>query len=292
MTTYRIAAPAKINLGIEILGRRADGYHEIRSILAAVDLVDTLTATPVPGAEATVVTGMDISPEENLILRALNAVDPRSAIRVAIEKRIPMAAGLGGASADAAAALLIANAYRTNPLAKTDLHRLAAGLGSDVPFFLGGPCAHVSGTGTETVAVAPPAGFAVLFTPSIEIPRKTAALYGSLESGDFSDGGRIATQRSRLDEGRELEPALLANAFSRALESLAPPIVDLKRAARDAGAPFVALSGAGPSHYTIMSTEDDANALASRWSRFLPPDVAIHVAAFRATPLQLDVVAR
>ncbi len=286
MNHIRVQAPAKLNLGLEILGRRSDGYHEIRTVLAMVDLVDTVTVSPTrPGQIRRDSDLHGVHEREDLAVRALRELRTAAGIslgaRLHIDKHIPVSAGLGGASSDAAAALLTGQrAWRiTTP--EVSLYQLAVALGSDVPFFLGGPCALARGTGTELLPLPPLDGWAVIVTPQTSIPRKTATLYGLLRPIDMSDGERVGAVAGAIKSGVLPGTDTLANAFQPALERLVPEIAALVGAFRAAGAPFVALSGAGPSHYTIVAESDHAHAMASRLRERLPETVFVHAAKLR-----------
>lgn len=281
----RVDAPAKINLGLEILGRRDDGYHEIRSILAMVDLADTLTLITSGEGRASTIEGMDLEGEANLIGRAANLLG--IGLGVTIEKRIPMAAGLGGASADAAATLQAGNALTEERRLPHELSELASRLGSDVPFFLGSPCALASGRGTDLSSLPVPDGWLVLVSPDIAIPGKTARLYGELQPADFTNGKMIHEQAARLRQGAPVAPGLLHNAFSDALLRIAPEVADLQRLMRQAGCPFVALSGAGPTHYTIVSSAEEAAAIAARLNERSGPRIRVFVTGFRPAGLHV-----
>jgi 4-diphosphocytidyl-2C-methyl-D-erythritol kinase len=104
----------------------------------------------------------------------------------------------------------------------------------------------------------------VVVAPKVAIPRKTASLYARLRLGDLSDGSRVAAQAARLRTGLALDPELFANAFTRPLYDLAPSLADLPRLMREAGAPSVAISGAGPAHYTLLHEGEDADQIAAR----------------------------
>ncbi|HWV22794.1 MAG TPA: 4-(cytidine 5'-diphospho)-2-C-methyl-D-erythritol kinase [Thermomicrobiales bacterium] len=283
--TVRLEAPAKINLGLEILGRRDDGYHEIRSILAMIDLADTLTVTSADKGQPSSIVGMDLDGEANLIGKAAELL--RLDLAVTIEKRIPMAAGLGGASADAAATLLAGNALTGEPRPPFELCELASSIGSDVPFFLGSPCALASGRGTDLAPLPVPEVWLVLVSPDIAIPGKTARLYGELQPEDFTDGKLIREQAERLRRGAPVAPALLHNAFSDALLRIAPEVADLQRLMRQAGCPFAALSGAGPTHYTIVPSAEQATAIAARLKEHSGPRTKVFVTRFRSTGLHI-----
>jgi 4-diphosphocytidyl-2-C-methyl-D-erythritol kinase len=284
---WTIEAPGKVNLGLEILGRRSDGYHEIRSIIAMIDLTDTLTMTrsDCTGGQATRITGMQNQADDNLITQAATLLG--LPLDVEIVKRIPIAAGLGGASSDAAATLQVANGMRTDPLTNDELVNLAATLGSDIPFFLGAPCASVTGRGTDLTPLPSPEGWIVLATPSVHIPDKTRSLYRSLVHSDFTDGARILHQESNLRAKKPLDSALTGNAFSRALEALLPLVVNLKRDMSLSGCPFVALSGAGPTHYTVVATYSQARSIAEILAVNGTTDAEIHVTKFRSVGLEV-----
>ena len=247
-----LAAPAKINLGLEVLGRRSDGFHDIRTVMAMVNLSDTLTVAIVGTSAASRVEGVK---EENLIARALAAYRkqrPRSPmLGWSIEKRIPLAAGLGGASSDAAAMLRAANHLCPDPLDEHLLYELAADLGSDVPFFLNGPAAVASGRGTKLEVIELPRLDLLLVVPRVELRGKTQLLYSLLQSSDFTDGTRIDDLIHTIRTGRTPSRLMLRNAFGRALCSHVPRIQQLQDVLeRDLDFPW-GLSWAGPGHYVI-----------------------------------------
>jgi 4-diphosphocytidyl-2-C-methyl-D-erythritol kinase len=287
-------APAKLNLGLEVVGRRPDGYHELATIMQTVTLADRLTLEakePLEdGATAPVVVTVDDpalgEAKENLARRALLALQAHAGTAIGaeahLEKRIPVAAGLGGASADAAAALLAGCRLWDLDIPADDLRGLAANLGSDVPFLLGGGTALVTGRGETVVPVRPlrDVWFVVVTPrPAAPIPRKTAALYAALLPGDYASGARVRAHAERLDRGGPLDPDALANAFTRALYGLRP---ELRRGARvllGSGAPWATLSGSGPSHYTAVPLRSVADEIATAAARMAGPSDAISVCA-------------
>lgn len=259
----RLQAPAKINLGLAIIGKRGDGYHDIVTAMHAVGLYDELVATSA-SAPALAVDQPDLAGEQNLVLRALHAWGATAGrpapLHIVLRKRIPAAAGLGGASSDAAATLRLASAAFPEAAAGLDLHAIAATLGSDVPFFLDGPAALATGRG-ERLSPLPPRCdlWCVLATPRIDIPRKTATLYGLLTPADFQPDLQPGDVAARWSTAGVPAPDALANAFARPLLHAYPELAAVPAALQAAGAAVVALSGAGPTWYAL--TDDPAVAL-------------------------------
>ena len=265
--TFRVAAPAKLNLGLEVVGRRPDGYHDLVTIFQAVDIVDDvrLRASPVPGIRC----GLPgLADDQNLAVRALAAIRPdteREGADLAITKRIPTAAGLGGASSDAAAALRLGTALWSLPLDDVALTEVALGLGSDVPFLLRGGTALAEGRG-EVLTSLPPLRDAwfVVVAPRVALPRKTATLFAMLTAGDFSDGRRVRDHAERLAATGRIDPDALGNAFSRPLAALRPDLAAWPDRLRAHGAPNVALSGAGPALFVLFRNPEEPARLATR----------------------------
>lgn len=268
MTGLSIDAPAKINLGLEILGKRTDGFHEIRTILCTISLRDTLIFEPTSASADRVSfepASDSIHDDQNLVLRALDALRAAGARippqHVVVRKRVPPAAGLGGASSDAAATLTTFQ-YEA-AAAGADLHALAADLGSDVPFFLNGPIALASGRGEALSPLPAPAHtqWVVLVTPNVQIPDKTRTLYGAVDPVWWSAGDDVHAIAERLPSLPNTAPP---NVFERALLRLAPEVADMRTAMLKAGAPFVALTGAGPTFYSLFAMRSDAESVALR----------------------------
>lgn len=284
-----IRAPAKLNLGLEILGRRYDGFHEIRTVMAMLDFGDDVYITC---SRDTTVHGVPgVTHDANLISRAADVFRAASAIdvraNISVTKRIPVAAGLGGASADAAATLYALNSMVDGPLSPTELSRLAAGLGSDVPFFLGAPLALGSGTGTDLAPIEPVPFDVFLIDPAITIPNKTTTLYGMLQKRDFSDGSRIDFAASLMREATVPYQQLLANAFERSLFSLCPELRTLRETLDAIDTLAVGMSGAGPVQYVIPlqdRIEETDQALRAR----LPSHMTIIRTRSRLAPLEIE----
>ncbi|MDI3341918.1 MAG: 4-(cytidine 5'-diphospho)-2-C-methyl-D-erythritol kinase [Sphaerobacter sp.] len=260
----RLRAPAKLNLGLEVLGRRPDGYHEVLTILQTVSLFDVIDLIPAPALAYTPPEGRPR--DDDLLWRAVQLAERAFGVRLRaelrLEKHIPIAAGLGGGSSDAGT--LLGAIAALAGIAVEAAERAAARLGSDVPFFVRGGTALASGTGT-TLSPLPPLRDAwfVVVVPPLAIPAKTATLYGALTPEHYSDGHATRQQAQRLARGEPLDLALLRNAFTPTLARW-EPVRQAMQALRDAGAPVVIPSGAGPAIFTVLPTEDAAAAVARR----------------------------
>ena len=192
-------ALAKVNLFLRVLAREEEtGYHGVETLLCLIDLADSVRAERREGRGVTIdVSGADLgTPEQNLAVQAatavLDAVGHRFAIHLTLSKRIPVRAGLGGGSSDAAAALHAANRLAGNPIPRHELLQLAARLGSDVPFFLtGAPLAVAWNRGERMLRLPPlPSAPALLLTPPVSVA--TAEAYRWVDAARQSAGRRGA----------------------------------------------------------------------------------------------------
>ncbi|MCL5959315.1 MAG: 4-(cytidine 5'-diphospho)-2-C-methyl-D-erythritol kinase [Chloroflexi bacterium] len=264
-STITCSAHAKINLTLEILGKRPDGYHEIASLMQALALHDQLTFTPAKNLflRSNVA---ELETEDNLIFRAArllhNELGVSKGAAVDLKKRIPLAAGLGGGSSDCAAALRALDELWNLGLSVDQLIELGSRLGSDVPFFFHGGTALVEGRG-ETVTPLPPFPFhwVVLVTPRVELAEKTRALYSKVTPAHYSSGERTLRLADRLRRGEPFDYSLLANAFLPILLDESPAVRACWERVLQEGANHVLLSGSGPTLYTLLRKEEDARAL-------------------------------
>ncbi|CCF83448.1 4-(cytidine 5'-diphospho)-2-C-methyl-D-erythritol kinase [Nitrolancea hollandica] len=261
----RLFAPAKLNLGLEVLRRRADGYHEVVTIMQAVSLFDYIDL--LPAAELHYDGAPGIPREADLVWQALEHarrdLGITLAARVRLRKRIPLAAGLGGGSSDAGTLLGVLGALAGLPGEMAV--QVAARLGSDVPFFTRGGTALATGTGTDLEWLPPPRQryWFVIVVPDLAIPSKTATLYRELNAADFSDGEATMTQAQRLRNGEPLDLTLLRNTFDRPLIAYAP-VRRAIDALHHAGAGHVLPAGAGSSVFTVTATREHAQSIAAR----------------------------
>jgi len=250
----RAAAPAKINLALVAGPARADGKHDVATVLQRVDLGDRIEVAPAPSLSVRGFAGDTLVREALARLAGAAGVEPRW--RVTITKRIPVAAGLGGGSSDAATALRLANETLPRPLPPGDLGALAAGLGADVPFFLAAGPQLGRGDGSELTPLDLPQDFwIVLVLPSGAGKGSTAEVYRRF---DERDGGVDWDDRRR-----ELEEALARVRRPRDLAALPPndlassPLTDeLHRL----GAFRADVTGAGPAVYGLFHHRRQADA--------------------------------
>jgi len=181
MTEITLAAPAKLNLHLEVIGRRVDGFHELRTLYQSIDLCDTITVRKRTDNHLTLSVDPDgAAPSDatNLVLRAAQALRQATGVgqgaSLVLRKNIPAGGGLGGGSADAAATLVALNRMWRCELQRAELSEIAATLGSDIPFFLVGGLALGIGRGDEVYPLSDLPQCAVLVvTPDIEIPTPT-----------------------------------------------------------------------------------------------------------------------
>lgn len=197
-SSLTMSAPAKVNLLLRVLAREENGYHGIETLFSLISLADSLSVERRDGRGASItVSGFDVGePEQNLALRAANAVlesvGHPFAVHVTLTKRIPVRAGLGGGSSDAAAALLATNRLVGDAIPRHELLQLAARLGSDVPFFLSGaPLALAWNRGERMLRLPPlPAAPLLLLTPNVSVA--TSQAYEWLDAARQSAGRRGA----------------------------------------------------------------------------------------------------
>ncbi len=268
----RVVASAKINWTLEILRIRPDGYHELRSVLQTIDLHDVVTLAD----DADIVLDItedgghlrDAPPESNLAYRAAAALRRRAGIaagaRITLEKHIPVAAGLGGGSSDAAAVLRGLNVLWGTQQSDTNLMEIAAEIGSDPPFFIAGGTALVSGRGDRVEplpdAVAPAMLLAV--PPQDERGEKTASMFAALTPHHFSEGEASVGLRAFAESGHMIVDDVLSNTFERVTSTMQPDTERAMDALRAQGhTPH--LAGAGPSFF-LLDAGHDLAALSSR----------------------------
>lgn len=270
-----VRAPAKVNLFLEVLRKRPDGYHEIVTFIVAVSLYDTLSFKEEPSGEIRLTcTDAKLSAgPANLVWRVADLVRQytgcRRGVHIHLLKRIPVAAGLGGGSSDAAATLIGLDRLWDLRLSRTEQMKLASTLGSDIPFFLTTPAAWCTGRGEQVmpaplkrplhfVLACPPVGLATaevyrhVAVPAR--PRSPEALRRALEAGNVAAIG-----------------AALHNRLQPAAERLCPAVAALRRLFDGLGPAGHGMSGSGPSYLALCRDRTEARTLARRvrqqWQR-------------------------
>ena len=253
-------ARAKINLTLEVLGQRDDGYHDIVSIIQTIDLADTLTFEP---AESLTVECDDpsLKSSDNLVMKAASLLRETAGAghgaQIRLNKTIPVAAGLGGGSSDAAATLSGLNTLWELGLSVDELMPVAARIGSDVPFFLHGGTAMVQGRG-EAVRALPPADLpqVLVLSPEIEVPNKTATVFGTLGRSGFTRGALTRKLEARIRGGGDVPPQFLFNAFDSIAFDAFPGLREYWDTLYSLGARELHLAGAGPSIFAPVSRRE------------------------------------
>jgi 4-diphosphocytidyl-2-C-methyl-D-erythritol kinase len=250
-----IRAFAKLNLTLEVLAKREDGYHEVRSILQTISLADTLTVEPSQDLTFTC-TDPGLEGEHNLVVKAARILDPARGAAIHLEKAIPEAAGLGGGSADAAATLWALNNLWDLHLSAGRLQDLAASLGSDVPFFLEGGTAVASGRG-EHLAPLPPAHerWFLLLHPRLRVPDKTRALYSRMHPGMYT-GGRVTDELAGyIRRGGPIREAYLYSCFDSVAFAAFPELHDWRYLLLDVAPSRPHVAGSGPTLFIPVDNE-------------------------------------
>ncbi|MBZ5584297.1 MAG: 4-(cytidine 5'-diphospho)-2-C-methyl-D-erythritol kinase [Acidobacteriia bacterium] len=257
-----VRALAKINLHLRVLGKRADGYHELRTVFQTISLADVIDICFTPGRETAIELVDDPGIPDNLVLRAarvaMEAMGAAGRVEIRLVKRIPMGAGLGGGSSDAAAVLMSLPVLAGRRVAAQELRRMAAALGSDVPFFLLGGAAAGIGRGTELFPLPDgpaPAALIAALPVHVDTARAYAALSPRLTSE--SQQNKIFSFQSHtwaLRAGGEA-----ANDFEEVVFEQYPALATVKRALMGAGASAAMMTGSGSAVFGLFSTREEAS---------------------------------
>lgn len=292
--TATVPAYAKLNLSLKVVGRRPDGYHELRTVFQSIDLADQLDLEFHPGRGKQVELASSLEIADNLVARAaralMDAASIRGTLHCRLTKRIPMGAGLGGGSSNAAAVLLALPALAGKPVPLGELNRIAAALGSDVPYFLYGGAALGLGRGEELhplpepgprhvlvvtsgIHVATPAAFAALGRPFLT--ELTPSGVANRMKGFQSLAWGLACAAT---PGRDWE-AFCENDFEAAVFPQFPLLKSLHRKLSRSGAGVARMTGSGSALFGVFPSREAAGeglvALGT-----LPPEVAVHKSRF------------
>jgi 4-diphosphocytidyl-2-C-methyl-D-erythritol kinase len=257
-------APAKINLSLDVLYKRGDGYHEVEMIMTMVDLADRLEMKPLPSDTIMISSQSGYIPldEKNLAFQAARLIKERYQVKqgvyIHLDKKIPVAAGLAGGSSDAAATLRGLNRLWNLGIETEELMQLGAELGSDVPFCVRGGTAIARGRGEKLEPIAsPPSGWVILAKLPINV--STADVYGKLVASNIPRHPSISAMRAALEEQSFMGMCReLGNVLEDVTLNLYPEVRQLKRCMINLGADGVLMSGSGPTVFGIVEKKSKA----------------------------------
>ncbi len=259
MSTVRELAHAKVNLTLEIIGKRPDGFHNLVTVMTTIGLHDVVEVSEAD--DLGMADDGGIPAERNLALIAAKTLRDQTGVSagaaISLEKRIPEAAGLGGGSADAAATLRALNRLWDLGLSPDELAEIGGTFGSDVPFLVHEGAALVQGRGEDITPLPLPAidRLLVLY-PDIPIPDKTKTLFSLVGSGRYTRGALSHKLAARIRAGHDAPAEFFFNAF----QDLAPEVFEGWGSYRDAlaglGAREITLSGAGPSMFAVPPSKE------------------------------------
>jgi 4-diphosphocytidyl-2-C-methyl-D-erythritol kinase len=257
MLKLRAKAYAKLNLTLEILNRREDGFHEIRTILQTINLWDTLSFEMSDSIGITCDIP-DLNGEANIAYQAVALVKhlskSRMGVDISIKKGIPIAAGLGGGSSDAAISLQAVNKLWKLGLNQKKLEFIASEVGSDVSYFLYGGTSLASGKG-EQITRLPDIRekYIFLVSPKHLVSGKTPLMYKKLEGRHFTSGNSVAEMARGISADGTLNEDTMMNTFEAVAFDVFPGLADCRNAMENSGITNIHLSGTGPSLFSIGS---------------------------------------
>lgn len=254
-------APAKVNLGLHVLRRRSDGFHDLATVFVPIGWADRIEAEPAPSLSLTTTDPALPTDDGNLVMRAAHALASHAGVttgaRLQLDKQVPYGAGLGSGSSDAAATLrLLADMWGLD-VAEADLARLALGLGSDVPFFLDAVTAHGTGRGERLDPLLDVGGSSyrcpfslVVAVPPVHV--STATAFRGVTPDDHLRPDLAAAVRSNdLDRWRRE----ITNDFQPSVEAAHPEVRAVRQSLEDLGAGLAVLSGTGSAVVGVFETE-------------------------------------
>ena len=272
-------APAKINLFLRVLRKRADGYHDISSLMQKITLYDELIFSPRPKGIVLSCPGSDLpTSEDNLVFRAAQSIFAYAnypyGVEIKLTKKIPLAAGLGGGSSDAATTLIALNKICSLNLKKNELIKLGAKIGADVPFFIFGNNALASGIGDKLKALQDlPQINLILIKPQFEL--STKMVYENLNL-------RLTSGKNNYSIPRFLKMGDIIRELHNDLESVSlkmhPELHDLKQLLLCHGAQGALMSGSGPTLFGIFNDENSAKKALDSIKQEVPGQYAVFFA--------------
>ncbi len=268
----RRRAYAKINIGLHVLGKRADGYHSIATVFAPIELHDELTVDAADSITVQMQPSLDISEHDNLAYRAARllhaATQPKAGAKITITKHIPHGSGLGGGSSDAATTLHALSELWSKQLPADELHALACSLGSDVPFFLEPRFAYAEGRGEILTYLPPlPQRNVLIIAPDIHI--STAWAYGQLERHSEHVRPRKLSDAVLCSQvSDELLRLVCTNDFESVVFPVYPELARIKERLYQYGATYASLTGTGSALFGFFPSQDHALDAAAAFSEY------------------------
>ncbi|MGI6096963.1 MAG: 4-(cytidine 5'-diphospho)-2-C-methyl-D-erythritol kinase [Dethiobacteria bacterium] len=257
MRRLELEARAKINLTLDLLYKRSDGYHEVEMVMQQVELSDIFTFTEQPGVIE--LTGSDKTlswGKDNLIFKAVQLLQPfrpGAGVKITVEKRIPVGAGLAGGSSDAAQTLIALNRLWGLELSTAELCRLGAELGSDVPFCIAGGTALAQGRGERLTPLPPaPLLWVVLAKPK-DLALSTAAVYAAVQEEHLQTDYTPGMVEALHDGDAEKIVSNLGNALEKVVLPYYPQVAYLKKFASSQSGTVALMSGSGPTVFVLLS---------------------------------------
>ncbi|EPE60654.1 4-(cytidine 5'-diphospho)-2-C-methyl-D-erythritol kinase [Exiguobacterium sp. S17] len=282
MRTISVKAPAKINLTLDVLGKRTDGYHEVEMVMTTVDLSDRLELTVLDTDEIRIQSEHAYVPSDhrNLAYRAADLLRKRfgitEGVEIVLDKQIPVAAGLAGGSSDAAATLRGMNELFDLGLTLEELAELGAAVGSDVSFCVMGGTAIARGRGEilETIPSPPPC-YVVLAKPKLGV--STADVYRAVQMEKIVHPDTAAMVKAIRERDFDGICANLGNALEGVTLELHPEVRQIKETMLQCGADGVLMSGSGPTVFALIEHEQKANRVYNGLKGFCPEVFVVRI---------------
>jgi len=263
----RVTSPAKINWFLDVGTRRDDGYHDLQTVMQMISVADVIECTATDDGVITLTTdgvACGCSQDENLVVRAARAVrmhlGKKNGAYIKLTKRIPVAAGLGGGSSNAAAVMRALQRVWGVHIAPEELQAIARTLGADVPFFLGTPAAACTGIGEQVSAVTPYRHWLVLWNPGM--PLSTKAVYAAFDERPRPHRD-MAVFLGAYGNGAGRLAETVWNNLGSAAEECLPLLGAMQEEVRACGACAAWISGSGPTVAALCDDEGHAGRLAA-----------------------------
>ncbi len=317
MRSYTLIAPAKINLYLEILGARPDGYHELAMVLQSIDLADKINLRAISTDTIRLRCEHPQVPTDksNLATRAAelmaaqfpDAFAQYGGVGITIHKRIPVAAGLAGGSTDAAAVLVGMNLLWKLGLTQSELETLAAGLGSDVPFCVAGGTTIATGRGDQLSALPSLDHLYVVLGKYRSLTVSTAWAYQTYRqqfgSSYIADTQSLESRAHAVHSGPMVKAIihkdgvqigqLLHNDLERVVLPAYPQVLQLRQAFEDTGVLGAMMSGSGPTVFALCESYDQAQRVQNKVQKSIPdPDLDLWVTQLSSTGIQVASTAK